>query len=254
MSDSGTEPWLAGVDGCRTGWVAAFVRPMGEEARVRIFANFADVLSAVESPAIVAVDIPIGLPDHIGPEGRGPEAAIRPLLAARRSSVFSVPSRSAVYAEIGEFDDAQSRYAAHQRACRAAMETSKPPKGISLQSFAIFDKIREVDRELRSNSKLLSRVFETHPELAFWRLNRERPLAEPKKTSGGLALRRRLLIASGLPETQVTADPPKGASADDLLDAFACAAVARRIYTRKARAFPNPGGRDAYYLPVAIWA
>ena len=55
-------PWLAGVDGCRSGWVAAFVRPTGGDARVRVVPRFADVLGAPEAPTIVAVDIPIGLP------------------------------------------------------------------------------------------------------------------------------------------------------------------------------------------------
>jgi predicted RNase H-like nuclease len=48
--------------------------------------------------------------------------------------------------------------------------------------------------------------------------------------------------------------PPKGAGADDLLDALACAAIARRLFAGTARAFPDPPGRDAYGLPVAIWA
>jgi predicted RNase H-like nuclease len=42
--------------------------------------------------------MPISLPDRIGPDGRGPERAIRPLLGARRSSVFAVPPRAAIYA------------------------------------------------------------------------------------------------------------------------------------------------------------
>jgi len=76
-------PWLAGLDGCPAGWIAAFVHPEGDEVCVRIAPRFADVLAAPEEPTIVAVDIPIGLPDHIGPEGRGPERMIRPLLGAR---------------------------------------------------------------------------------------------------------------------------------------------------------------------------
>ncbi len=48
---------------------------------------------------------------------------------------------------------------------------------------------------------------------------------EPKKVKGrcwdpGLALRRRLLIDRGLPETVVNAAPPRGAAPDDLLDAL----------------------------------
>ena len=70
----------------------------------------------------------------------------------------------------------------------------------------------------------------------------------------GLALRRGLLIAAGLPKETVHALPPKGAAADDLLDALGCAAMARRIHAGLARPFPDPPPRDAYGLPMAIWA
>ncbi|TMJ46195.1 MAG: DUF429 domain-containing protein, partial [Alphaproteobacteria bacterium] len=87
------EHWLAGVDGCPAGWVSALVRPAGEEVRVRVVPRFADVKDAPGAPGIIAVDVPIGLPQRIGVGGRGPEAAVRKLLGARQSSVFSVPAR-----------------------------------------------------------------------------------------------------------------------------------------------------------------
>jgi predicted RNase H-like nuclease len=245
--DPTSQPWLAGVDGCRNGWIAAFVRPTGDEARVRIVSRFADVMAAPDAPAVVAVDMPIGLPDRIGPDGRGPERAIRPLLGARQSSVFSVPPRAAVYA------------ADFGAACAAALAASEPPRKVSKQLFMIAPKIREVDALLRADATLLPRVYEVHPELAFWRLNGERALDQPKKVKGvcyepGLALRRGLLITAGLPASVVMSAPPKGAGADDLLDALACAAIARRIHAGTARPFPDPPSRDAYGLPVAIWA
>jgi predicted RNase H-like nuclease len=205
------------------------------------------VLVAVEAPAVVAVDIPIGLPDHIGPQGRGPERAIRSLLGARQSSVFSVPPRAAIYAP--DFDSA----------CAAALAASNPPRKLSKQLFMIAPKIKEVDTVLRAHQHGIGRVYEVHPGLAFWRLNGERALAEPKKVRGtcyapGLALRRDLLIAAGLSRAAVEAIPPRGASADDLLDALACAAIARRIFAGDAQPYPNPPGRDSFGLPVAIWA
>jgi predicted RNase H-like nuclease len=70
----------------------------------------------------------------------------------------------------------------------------------------------------------------------------------------GLALRRRLLIVAGLPAVCVNGAPPQGAGPDDLLDALACALVARRIHSGVARAFPSRPPRDAFGLPMAIWA
>jgi predicted RNase H-like nuclease len=247
MSGVDHGPWLAGVDGCRDGWIAAFVRPAHGEIRIRIVSRFAGVLAAPETPSVVAVDMPIGLPGRTGLGGRAAENAVRPLLGARQSSVFSVPSRAAIYAtDYGE-------------ACRVALETSDPPRKVSKQLFNIAPKIREVDASLRVAPEDAARTFEVHPEVAFWRLNGQRALAEPKKIKSrpyeaGLTLRRGLLTAAGFPADAVEAPPPKGAGADDLLDALACAAVARRIHAGTARPFPDPPPRDGFGLIMAIWA
>ena len=108
--------------------------PTGDEARVRVVPHFAEILTAAEHPAVIAVDMPIGLPDRTGYGGRTAENAVRPLLGARQSAVFSVPSRAAME---------QTDY---REACAAAFATSDPPRKISKQLFMIAPKIREVDR------------------------------------------------------------------------------------------------------------
>ena len=244
---SANEFWLAGVDGCRAGWIAALVRPQGDDVRVRIVPSFAALLAAPEMLAVIAVDMPVGLPERTGPGGRAAENAVRPLLGARQSSVFSVPARSAIEA------------ADYRAACDAALASSEPPRKVSKQLFNIAPRIREIDALLRADPAAAARVFEVHPEVAFWRLNGERALTEPKKVKGrpfepGLALRRGLLIAAGLPTAAANAPPPDGAGPDDLLDALACAAVARRLHAGLARPFPDPPPRDAFGLRMAIWA
>ncbi len=239
--------WLAGVDGCPAGWAVALVRPQGGAVRLRVVPRFADVLAAPELPAVIAVDIPIGLPERAGRGGRAAENAVRPLLAARQSSVFSVPSRAAIMAED------------YREACRCALATSDPPRKVSKQLFMLAPKIREVDACLRADASVAGRVFEVHPELAFWRLNGGRALDQPKKVKGrshepGLVLRRQLLVEAGVPAAVVNAVPPAGAGADDLLDALACAAIARRIHVGLARPFPDPPERDRFGLAAAIWA
>lgn len=247
MTDPSDPIWLAGVDGCPGGWIVAFVQPSGGAVELTIFPRFADVVGATQNPAIVAVDMPIGLPEKAGTGGRAAESAVRPLLGARQSSVFSVPARASIYARnYGE-------------ACRIALAHSDPPRKVSKQLFNIAPKIREIDETLRADTSRAARVYEIHPELAFWRLNGERPLSEPKKVKNrcyepGLAQRRSLLIAAGFQADVVNASPPKGAGPDDLLDALACAAIARRLYAGIARPFPASPPRDAYGLPMAIWA
>jgi predicted RNase H-like nuclease len=247
MGTTVNNTWLAGIDGCPVGWVAAFVRPAGDEVRVRIVPHFSAILDAPESPAAIAVDIPIGLPERSGRGGRAAENAVRPLLGARQSSVFSVPSRQAVYAT------------SYGEACALGLATSDPPRKVSKQLFMLCRKIREVDEALRGAPVQVPRVFESHPEAAFWRMNDNHALDQPKKVKGrpfpgGLALRRTLLIKAGLPTAAVMQPPPRGAGPDDLLDALACAVTARRIHAGLAQPFPEPPPRDAFGLPMAIWA
>jgi predicted RNase H-like nuclease len=247
MPTSTREIWLAGIDGCPSGWIVAFLRADLNEVRVRLVARFIDVTAAPEAPAVIAIDIPIGLPERTGYGGRAAENAVRPLLGARQSSVFSVPSRAAIAAHD------------YREACRIALATSEPPRKVSKQLFMLAPKIREVDAALRADAALSQRLFEVHPELAFWRLNGEQAMSEPKKVKSrpyepGLALRRQLLIKGGLPAAAVEASPPKGAGPDDLIDALACVAIAWRIFNGVAQPFPDPPERDAFGLRMTIWA
>jgi predicted RNase H-like nuclease len=59
--------------------------------------SFTALLQSLADDAVIAVDMPIGLPDFTARGGRGPETLVRPLLGERQSSVFSIPSRAAVY-------------------------------------------------------------------------------------------------------------------------------------------------------------
>ncbi len=242
---------LAGVDGCPAGWLACLIDPTSDAPpEISLFPRFADLLA--ESPAVVAVDMPIGLPDHIGPGGRGPERLVRPMLGERQSSVFSIPSRAAVYA--GEGLDEPAAYAA---ACAAALATSEPPKKVSKQGFHLFPKIRELDRLLPPDLGTI--VVESHPEVAFTVLNGGRHMALPKKVKNrpnppGLDERRDLLARLGIPRAITAARPPRGAGPDDLLDACVLALVAARVLRGEAVSFPEAPPRDARGLPIAITA
>ncbi len=195
--------WLAGVDGCKGGWVAAIASDDGRDAPlIRVVPRFADLFARGVVPELVAVDMPIGLPDRVTGSGRGPEQAVRALLGARQSSVFSIPARRAV-----EATD-------YWEACTLALAASDPPRKVSKQGFHLFPKIREIDGLLRSEPDLREHVFEIHPELAF-RTMRGAPLLHPKKIKGainpeGMTERRSLLIAAGIPAETAGFRPPPG--------------------------------------------
>lgn len=238
--------WLAGVDGCKAGWIAAIASVDGPaELVIRVVPRFADLFAGEVVPELVAVDMPIGLPDRTKGSGRGPEQLVRPLLGERQSSVFAIPARTAVAATD------------YVEACAFALAASDPPRKVSKQGFHLFPKIREIDALLRTEPSMRERVFEIHPELAF-RTMRGAPLDHPKKIKGvvnpeGLAERRSLLVAAGIPAEAAGSRPPRGAAADDLLDALAALVVARHIAAGRGRAFPDPPGRDSHGLPIAIW-
>lgn len=250
-------PVLAGVDGCKAGWVAAVRRP-GSDDEIVVVERFSTLVDALPDDTVIAVDMPIGLPDVTRKGGRGPEMAVRPLLGQRQSSVFSIPSRAAVYAEPAGFTTLDAWYEAHRRSSAVARATSDPPRSISIQAFGIFSKIREVDGLLRDRPELRGRIRESHPEVAFWRLNGMQAMSLPKKVKGrvsapGMEERRALLARCGLERAFLDRPSPRGAADDDLLDACAMLLVAARIDRGEARPYPDPPLVDSSGLPIAIW-
>lgn len=248
---------IAGLDGCKGGWVAVSVEPGGEMRAERI-SRLGELFERPLLPHIVAIDMPIGLPERMEASGRAPERLVRPLLRGRQSSVFSIPSRAAVYASVEPGLPEEERY---RHACAVARATSDPPKAVAKQAFHIFPKIIEIDGWLRAHPALRPRMHECHPEVSFWAMNGGVALDQPKKVKNaphgpGLALRRELLEAAGLPPELMS--PAKArelrVGEDDLIDACAAAWTAGRIARHEAVSFPDPPEQDTHGLPIAIWA
>ena len=237
--------WIAGLDGCRGAWAGALIDLDNlDHYRCALFPKVADLLDAPERPLVIGIDVPIGLPDRILGGGRSADRAARARLGSARSSVFPMPPRAAVYAP---------DYEAAKAASRAG---SAPPFAPSIQGFNIFRYVRAVDTLLRERPKARDRLYEVHPEVAFHALNGDRPLGLPKKgrnAPAGLALRRSLLAAAGLPGPLI-AGRVKGIPEDDHLDALAALVVARDILDGCAVPLPEVPERDAHGLPVVIWA
>jgi predicted RNase H-like nuclease len=241
------KPWIAGVDGCRAGWLAVLHeagRP--ETAQVLITAQFADVLARPEPIAQIAIDIPIGLPERTSIGGRPCDGAARAGLGARQSSVFSVPARAAVY--VGTYTEA----------CRLSLEHSDPPRKVSKQVFNLFAKIREVDSVM--TPELQRRVVECHPERVFLRLNGGVALMHPKKIKSrpnpaGLTERQNLLAGQGYSSISdwFSRIPQSHAGPDDIIDAFANAAAAAAILSGTANRVPAQPDLDPTGLRMEIW-
>src|SRR5688572_19364250 len=136
---------LVGVDGCRAGWVAA-ASDLAESGDLSpldfsIQPSFQALMDGLGGgPALIAVDIPIGLPSGSPRDDgrRRVDAEARAFLGPRRaSSVFSAPCRPTLDA------------ASHREACDLEFRARCGGKGISQQTYRIIPKIKDVDRVIR---------------------------------------------------------------------------------------------------------
>lgn len=231
---------LAGVDGCRAGWLYVRVKLPSGEIDCGITGEFAQLVEHRPPFDLLAIHIPIGLVDS----GRREcdQAARRFLGEPRRRSVFRAPIRAALSARTRE---AASRVT-HRR----------DGVGVSAQAWGIVPKIVEVDSLLLQQPWLQRHVREVHPEVSFAGMNGGRPLADSKKTPSGVRARVRLIRSwLGPAWRQLPAAlPGSGWATDDLLDACAALWTAQRIREGTARRFPVHPPSDRFGLRMEIVA
>lgn len=237
--------WVAGVDGCRGGWVVVLRDEHSATYIARVVPDFAAVLELPEAPAVIAVDVPIGLLDAARAGGRECEALARRLLDMRRSSVFSAPTRAAL-----EAFRAGGNYQAVATANRGGVANAP---GLSQQTFGILPKIAEVDQALVAAAQSI--VREVHPELCFAAANGGRPMTHSKKKAAGRLERTTLLGSLGVasPLHLLGAKLPKDAKADDLLDACIACWTARRVAAGLGIVTPSKPPIDSRGLRMELW-
>jgi len=218
--------YVAGVDGCKNGWFAVFLELHSGNCVSHRFDSLRGVLESTYRPTVVAVDIPIGLLEAAVRGGRSCDRKARELLGQPRArSVFSPPVRQALI----HVDD----YAA---AHRVNQKSSPENIGISKQCHALFRKIQEADILCRSKHR--RRIYEVHPELCFYELNRSKPMQHGKKAKKNIGLEERINV---LRQTQFTgcidsilAGRHPGVGRDDVLDAAIACWTSSRIASKSA--------------------
>jgi len=160
---------VLGVDSCKKGWCGVI---LGDDNLVSglIAPTIAELVEQAVSQhpvTVVAIDIPIGLPTS---ESREADVLARRRLGPRASSVFPSPMMSTM------------NMATHAGA--NAENSRVSGKGLSVQSFGILPKIRDVEEWLRVAPPVA--VIEIHPEVSFAELHGA-PLDHSKKTLAGAA-------------------------------------------------------------------
>jgi len=214
---------ILGVDGARGGWAAAVVDiedTAGDDVTWLRLPTISQALAL--DVDVIAVDMPIGLP-RTG--RRECDLLAKKLLGRAHPRVFLAPPRDVLQAT--SYADAAARHRAHAGGL-----------GLSVQTWNIVDKMREVDAVADD-----PRLVEVHPELSFAQL--AGAVLPSKHGTDGRAVRLRALAGRWL----ALRDVPPGL---DGLDALAAAWSGQRWMRGEAESLPASPPRDDLGRPMRI--
>jgi predicted RNase H-like nuclease len=228
---------IAGMDGTSQGWVAVICDDdLGNPTALFV----KKLIELPRSLRVVAVDVPIGLPEK---GSRDADRLARQYLGEpRRRSVFPCPIRSVLGALSWE---------------DACIRTERADgRRVSKQTFGILEKIEEADAFIRSELWARSVFHEVHPEVSFAKWSGT-AMAHRKKSPAGREERRRVIATVFGPDalkTALAAIRGNRVASDDVADAFAAVWSAWRILHGKAEKLPEEQAVDGKGLPMHIWA
>lgn len=227
-----------GIDGCRSGWIS-----VNSDMEIHRFDTILELTDFYGENCFYLIDIPIGLVNQTSTE-RACEKLMRQILqGSRKSSVFNVPCREALQAI--NFEDAN-------RINRLVLG-----KGISKQSYFIFNKILEVDIFLRERNSKNIKLNESHPEVAFHFLNSGKSIKFNKKTKEGLAERLHVLELYDKRVIHTFDDSVKKflrkeVAKDDIVDAMCLAITGNSLPNRVIQTLPQKIELDHCGLQMGI--
>ena len=227
--------FAVGIDGCRAGWIAAFLA--GGRTSFEILATIESAWPRLRGASRILIDVPIGMADT----KRQCDLEAKRLLGRHNSRVFLTPPRIAAFA---------ASYPEANRLCREIAGF-----GLSKQTWNILPKVREIDQFLESTPEARGHLRECHPEICFAKLAGV-PIADNKKTERGAALRLESL-ADLLPGVREDLDEAsrriyfKQATRDDMMDALVAAVVAASPESA-LRTLPSHPTQDARGLAMEM--
>ncbi len=206
-----------GVDSCKAGW---FTVKLIEQSNweVNVFRDMHSLWNNCKDASLILIDIPIGLVEKDSNERACDKEARKWLGPNRRSSVFPVPCRDAVYADVTEASNINNKLTNRK---------------LSKQVLGIIPKIKQVDQLLTSNNVAKLRIREVHPELCFWALNYRNPMVFNKKDRRGIQERKEVLFPR-YPHCELIFKYAertyrrKDVARDDILDAIVAAVTASK--------------------------
>lgn len=193
----------------------------------KVYPTFFEVLSERPSFVAIVVNAPIGYRDMPGLGTRKCDVEARTLIAQRGGSVHNAPTRAVLDGSITWREG-----------------------GLDAVSAMMLPKYREVALEMSPFRQRV--VYEGHPELSFYQLNKDSPLQGSKQNEMGREERRALLLEK-LPgiEKVIDASIPR-VLPKHLYDASALLWSARRVFGRAAKRLPADAEWDSEGIRMEI--
>ena len=227
---------LAGAEPCHGGWLVMRGNLQGVQLAPQppeVFPTFQDIIDWKPAFSVIAVHAPLGLPKRVTVGGRTCDREARALLGWPRSgAITSAPVRRALKA-------------------KSFAAAAKANNGMNPVVFAHLRHYAEVDKEMEPYWQRT--IFEVHPELSFYNINKDRPLKHAKETKQGVAERKRVLKARFPGVERVYGIEVEGATPVQVLDACAILWTARRLAARAATRIPQEPEWDAKGLRMEVW-
>ena len=214
---------IIGIDGCKSGWFSIWEN-QDETIKSSIFSNLNELKNFFKkhNRLIIGIDMPVVLSEVIPREA---DQLARKLLGKKASSVFTAPTPDMLK---------QSNYE------QASLVSKKLfGKSMSLQSWYLFSKIRDVQTILHNEH---INIYEIHPELSFREMNNRNVVLESKRGLEGFNIRKSLLsiyFKKFIFEEIRDQYKRKDLMDNDILDALAVLWSTKRIQTNEAFFLPQ---------------
>ena len=231
-----SEPAFVGIDWMSPCWIS--VQLCGDEICICELYDISEIDKFYSTADHILIDIPIGLPENATECAARPDCEARNILpTGRKSTIFPVPCRQAVY--IDEYAQASAE---NERILG---------KKLPSQSHGFSKMIRQVDEFLEANPHCQNRLEESHPEVAFQILNKGKGLQYSKHTEEGIKERIAILRSYDFdPVPLFIGFTPKQYA--DILDAFCLALSAKIGHESGFRTIPENPACDSRDLKMQM--
>jgi predicted RNase H-like nuclease len=231
---------FVGIDGYIDGWCCCIIH---DGVRIELHKNLTTLFENIGINNLTLIDMPVGLSSKNFE--RFIDFKLRTYLPKnKKSSVFTAPCREAVFS-----NDYNSAKKANQIITN---------RSISIQSWNISKKIKELDRFLISQKKNKLTIKESHPEFCFVNLNNNNPLIHSKKTNEGYKERLSILIRNleGIDvviKKSIEKFKKEKVKKDDILDSIVLALTSKYWQKNGSRTITQNPEKDEMGIPFEIY-